>query len=155
MAQDAHGCLARLDNLTRRLACPRGVIGSAATDNTAQSGRGFLCGLPRALRGVVSETSTCGSPRGIVGNRDPWRCCGGARGRDRALRLPVPRLRPPTSVLERAPSNAIRLLSLIRPPGVPPIHDCDGKFHFGGDERSLLRIASTPGLIGCADRVDC
>ena len=55
----------------------------------------------------------------------------------------------------RASPNAIRLLSLIRPPGVPPIHDCYGKFHFGGVERGLFGIASTPGLIGCADRVDC
>jgi hypothetical protein len=57
----------------------------------------FLCGLPGPLGGVVFETSTCGSPREIAGSRDPWRCCGSARGRDRALRLPVTRLRPPTS----------------------------------------------------------
>src|SRR3954467_7203076 len=88
----------------------------------------FLCGLPRALRGVVSETSTCGSPRQIVGNRDPWRCCGGARGRDRALRLPVTRLRPPTSDAyrkaagRRMPKYAI---SLLHNPGEEPGSDIE------------------------------
>ena len=41
-------------------------------------------------------TPTCSSPREIAGNRDPWGCCGGARGRDRSLRLPVTRERPRT-----------------------------------------------------------
>ena len=92
--------------------------------------------------------------RDIAGNRDPWAVLRGARGRDRALRLPVIRLRPRAFGASRRPTvprpsrsrpAQTAPSSLLRLPGLRPIAGAGGRALQGRQGRDYDEDDSRPG----------